>query len=260
MLTLNQIVAKLRTIANNHYQINSFGFGDSWEVEADEAKNAPLMWVVARGFNVEAKAIVYNLSLMFMDLVDKDERNETEVLSDMGLIASDVLALLDKEAESDVFTILKNNSAEYFTERFDNEWAGVFIDLSIRVNFVRNWCQVPTIGITPSEPYQCLPATLLLNGDSFLSVNSGATVDVLLVDTNGDEVTPSSVSGSTITVPPSGGGSVTVENSDASFTAAATSPTYVLPDTTYNVYVDNVLQATTTVPTLKDETINIIWQ
>jgi hypothetical protein len=257
MYTLNQIVNKLRAIANSHYQIKSFGFGDSWELEADGAKNAPVMWVISRGFTIEEKALIYNFNVLFMDLVDKDERNETEVLSDQTQVATDVLALLDKEAESDVFTIVKNNTGEYFTERFDNEWAGVFIDLSIRVNFTRNWCQVPTIDITPSEPYQCADATLLLNGGSFTSVSSGATVDIILVDTNGDEVTPSSVSGTIITVPPSGGGSVKIENSDASFTDTANPPVYIIPDETYEVYVDSVLVDSGSFPTLGNAVINI---
>lgn len=144
MLTLNQIVAKLQTIASNHLQIKTFGFGDSWELEADGAKESPIMWAIAKGFNIEAKAITYNFTLLFMDLVDKDEANETEVLSDQTLIATDVLSLLDKESESDDFTIIKSNSAEYFTERFDNEYAGVFIDLGIRVNYLRNNCNIPT--------------------------------------------------------------------------------------------------------------------
>jgi hypothetical protein len=78
-----------------------------------------------------------------MDLVDKDEANETEVLSDQTLICMDILSKLDEEAESDDFTIIKTNSAQYFTERFDNEWAGVYIDLSIRVNYLRDNCNIP---------------------------------------------------------------------------------------------------------------------
>lgn len=51
-----------------------------------------------------------------------------------------------------------------------------------------------------------------------------------------------------------------IENSDTSYTASAVSDgTFVLPNTTYNIYVASVLQATQIVPTLKDETININW-
>jgi len=51
-----------------------------------------------------------------------------------------------------------------------------------------------------------------------------------------------------------------VENSDASYqTTVASGGTLVLPDTTYN-FVVNGVTTTTTLPTLKNETINIVWQ
>jgi len=64
-------------------------------------------------------------------------------------------------------------------------------------------------------------------------------------------------------LPPSGGDCLdaTVVNSDNSYIQLVVSGgTLVLPDTVYNIYVDNVLQNTVSVPTLKNETINILWQ
>lgn len=259
MYTLNQLVAKLQSIANNHYQIKSFGYGDNWEIEAEGAKNAPVMWANCRSFSVDESSITYNFAILFMDLVNKGEENELEVLSDQALIATDVLALLDKEAESDNFRIVKSNTGEFFTERFDNEWAGVLLELSFEIQFTRNWCEVPSGAITPIGQ-ECEDATLLINGGAFTTVQAGSLFDILLKDALNNTVTPTSVSGSTIVLPNIGSSSVTVENSDASFTATATPPTYVLPDTTYEVYVNGSLQATQTVPTLKNETINITWQ
>jgi hypothetical protein len=53
-----------------------------------------------------------------------------------------------------------------------------------------------------------------------------------------------------------------VVNSDETFTHSIQSgTTYVLPDTTYNVYVNEILQNTITLPTLGATTdINIVWQ
>lgn len=59
---------------------------------------------------------------------------------------------------------------------------------------------------------------------------------------------------------PVGVASIPVTNSDGSFTAVATPPEYVIPDTTYNFYVGSNPVVTTTVPTLKDTTFNIVWQ
>jgi hypothetical protein len=53
----------------------------------------------------------------------------------------------------------------------------------------------------------------------------------------------------------------TVENSTQSYQqTVASGDTLVLPDTDIEVYVDGILQATSTVPTLENNTINILWQ
>lgn len=53
----------------------------------------------------------------------------------------------------------------------------------------------------------------------------------------------------------------TVENSDQSYQeTVASGGTLVLPDTDYEVFVNGVSQGVTSLPTLKDETINIVWQ
>ena len=53
----------------------------------------------------------------------------------------------------------------------------------------------------------------------------------------------------------------TVENSDGSYTATVESGgLLILPDTTYNVYLNEVLVATETAVTLADFDINIVWQ
>jgi hypothetical protein len=54
---------------------------------------------------------------------------------------------------------------------------------------------------------------------------------------------------------------VTVQNSDDSYSEIVDcGDTLILPDTTYNVYLDSVLVATETAVTLANFDINIIWQ
>jgi len=54
---------------------------------------------------------------------------------------------------------------------------------------------------------------------------------------------------------------VNVTNSDQSYTETIDSGlVLVLPDTTINVNVDGVLQNSVEVPTLSNQTINIVWQ
>ena len=52
-----------------------------------------------------------------------------------------------------------------------------------------------------------------------------------------------------------------ITNSDGSITIPILAQGIeVLPDETYNIYVDGALESSTTSPTLKNETINIVWQ
>jgi hypothetical protein len=54
---------------------------------------------------------------------------------------------------------------------------------------------------------------------------------------------------------------VNVTNSDQSYyETIASGLVLVLPDTTINVNVDGVLQNSVEVPTLSNQTINILWQ
>lgn len=57
-----------------------------------------------------------------------------------------------------------------------------------------------------------------------------------------------------------GGGcaDTTVENSDTTYSSSvASGATLVLPDTTFNVYIDGALNQSSTIVTLGNETINI---
>jgi hypothetical protein len=144
MITLNQIIKKFQDIATAHLQINSFGFGDVWEIEASGAKTAPVMWLYWRQSDTSERVITHSFSLLFMDLVDKDEHNENDVLSDQLLICTDVLALLDDPTYWDDMIIDVTSGIEPFTERFENEWSGVSVDFTLRCPFTRNNCLVPT--------------------------------------------------------------------------------------------------------------------
>jgi len=118
--------------------------------------------------------------------------------------------------------------------------------------------------------FVCKPVTITKNGIFEEEVPSGGTFNyntggvcldgtVIIEDENNTVLH---------TVPVASGGSVTQEivdsnvaNSDFSYGASIFAEgTLVLPDETYNIYVDGVLESSTTSPVLKNETINIIWQ
>ena len=144
-LTLNQLIQKLNDFATAHQQIHSFGFGDLWEIEASGAKNGAVMWanVVNGSVDISGKQATIDFRICFMDLVKKDESNENEVLSDMYLVALDMIAYLNNNPNWDNFTIANNSTMTPFTERFDSEWSGWIVDITLQNRFVSDYCQIP---------------------------------------------------------------------------------------------------------------------
>lgn len=143
MQTINNLVKVFSDIATNHKQINSFGFGDLWEVEASGELKGVAMWLVLGDAAINNKTLSNKFTILIMDLVNKDETNENEVLSDTLQIAIDVYTLLN-DNDIDNYTIVKSPTFAPFTERFDNEWAGWTLEVTINQPFLNALCEVPT--------------------------------------------------------------------------------------------------------------------
>ena len=139
-VTYNNIITKLNAFCESHYQINEFNNGDLWEaLEKDQFNDFlyPLVFMVDAGGNLEEGAV--NLSF------DKGEENENDVKSDTLQILLDVVAYLEKQNTGDWYyvQILKNNSLESFTERFDDELTGWKINITLKQPLTYNECQIP---------------------------------------------------------------------------------------------------------------------
>jgi len=151
-MTLNQIVQQLQEIANNHLQVNTWGFGDIWEIAASGDIQYPLNCVTLEGVDVStsAKTETYKFSLLFMDAVKNGEVNETEVLSDQLSIAKDFLAQLkhpsyDWNFQDNVSTL------EDFTERFVDSVSGWKMSIAFVLPFTSDRCAMPYVGnVSPS--------------------------------------------------------------------------------------------------------------
>lgn len=143
MYTFNQINKAFNDIAVEHKQINTYGIGDIWEIATSGTINYPMMWAQPTDSRLEQNVYVSSFTLIFMDIVHKDESNENEVLSDMEQVALDVVALL-KNNNYDFDFKAENISFKRFTERFLDYVSGVAIDIEIRVPYFADRCAVPT--------------------------------------------------------------------------------------------------------------------
>jgi hypothetical protein len=152
MTTLNQIIQVLESISNAHKQIQSFGFGQEWDVAAS-AVQYPLMYVVPQQSSVADKVMSMKLSLLFMDLVNKDDSNKQEILSDTLQIAMDVLAQLKLLPYEDLFDLDRNVTLTDFCEKYDDEVSGYKMDITLNISMLYDQCAVPSLLTAEGMPF-----------------------------------------------------------------------------------------------------------
>lgn len=128
-------------------QLNTITFGDIFEV--DLAKNSiyPIMHVSTDTASYDTGSLTYSFQIIVMDLVNKDENNEHDVLSDTLEVIGNIISHIRNSAlvsEVDDFRntirLQDSISCEPFTERFDNEVTGWTANISIEVEFNASAC------------------------------------------------------------------------------------------------------------------------
>jgi hypothetical protein len=144
VLTLNQIVKKLETFANDHKQLSgNFLCGQFYDYVADKAEQYPAMIVYLQPNQLSENTDTYTFQITICDRLKKDDTNEIEVLSDTNLIAKDLITYFkNSPTERDVI-INTSVTLNDFSDREDSETAGYFFDITFRQNFDYNYCDIP---------------------------------------------------------------------------------------------------------------------
>lgn len=146
-MTIIEVKKILNSLADAHYQINDFGWGDVWEIGESDSITYPLMYCTPQNSSISGKVFNFNISIIFADLVFADEKNEDAVISDQMLICQDIIAQLRSEKWD--FTMAPGVSIQFFTERLSDLVAGVKADISIAVPYVADRCAVPSNYVLP---------------------------------------------------------------------------------------------------------------
>lgn len=154
-LTLNQVLLRIKTIAEAHNQVRSYQNGEISELFNDKTTKyvAVALQYVIGNVNIGGHQVTTNFSLMVCDLVNvsKDTRtNEDDVLSDTFSILMDLITQLNHPNYNDWRLSLSNN-ASAFVQRGGDMYAGWTIEFSISWIFPQNICEVPT-DINVYEP------------------------------------------------------------------------------------------------------------
>lgn len=153
LTTLKQVRDHFVDIASRHQQINSFGYGDIWDVATSGTINYPLMFVSPEGSVAKRGEVGYKYKLFVMDLVQKRKDNEVDASSDTHQMLIDVLTELFKGGQqatgSDYLFELKldNIAITDFTEKFDDEVAGNLCDITLWVEWTADKCAAVFSGV-----------------------------------------------------------------------------------------------------------------
>lgn len=142
-MTLNGFINNiLKPLAENHLQINDFGFGDLDTYAGGAEIKYPVLWCVFNSAPFSNNALSYNFSLVFADMAKEDGSDTMQIQSDLISVAADIAAALyysdNDEIETDTNFVLKP-----FTQRFKDLTAGVVMDITIKNIASLNDCQNP---------------------------------------------------------------------------------------------------------------------
>ena len=156
--TVNQLISVFKDISTRHYQINGFGIGDDWENGASEAKIHPVLWINPTTANMPAtengyKTFEIDFEVRVFDLVNKDESNENEVLSDCIDILKDIITEFKGHPYyvNSQLNIIDDIGFEAFTEEFDEEVSGWVCEISLMTPILNSFCGIPAADITGFE-------------------------------------------------------------------------------------------------------------
>ena len=139
-MTLNQIISQIKSYGTSHPQINYVLFGEFSDKLDDEDVTYPAMFIDLASANFSAKQLSYTFNIYLLDR-HLQETDALEVLSDMSLIAEDIVAKL--RTPSNTWITEDNIPMTFFREADPDFLAGIRIDASLILPSLNNRCQIP---------------------------------------------------------------------------------------------------------------------
>tara|TARA_R100001244_G_scaffold130283_2_gene102309 strand:+ start:6545 stop:7039 length:495 start_codon:yes stop_codon:yes gene_type:complete len=162
MITFRNVVGFLETIADKHYEINSFhsGFLDEVDINKLGAEDYIILYAEPGSATVDKGMMTYSFTIYVLDMINdaigdppNNERlGRVDTLSENLQIMQDVINEFHQNLHPDLSWVDSEVvlelpiSAEPFSARFDNTLTGWSATLSIQVNNKNNLC------ISPIDP------------------------------------------------------------------------------------------------------------
>jgi len=148
--TYINVVDTLCCIGYKHAFVNQVDFGDLWEIDLTKNDLWPFFYVQPKGVSTDDTNLRYSFQFVIMDLVEPDNSNELQVMSDTLQILQDIISLFRNgnitktdDQGRPVFYTDTQFTFSPFTERFDNSVTGWVTDFDVIVDNPYPACNVP---------------------------------------------------------------------------------------------------------------------
>lgn len=148
-MTLNQVIQRIKILANAHKQLKYFGKPASiTDALNDKTVLYPACLSLAiPGSNIDvvSKTVTFSFRLFFLDVINTSSDallNEQDVQSDMLSIGMDFLAQMDFSAYTD-WRINAASPVVFVTDSENDRVAGITVDVNIVTPWDKNICAVP---------------------------------------------------------------------------------------------------------------------
>ena len=163
MISFRNVLGYLETIAEKHFEINSFHSGFMEEVDINKlgATDYVILYAEPGTATIDKGVMTYSFTIYVLDMINeeigdapnKERLGRIDTLSENLNILQDVISEFHRSLYStswvDGEVVLELPiSAEPFTARFDNLLTGWSATISMEVNNPNNLCIVP---VTPNS-------------------------------------------------------------------------------------------------------------
>ena len=158
-MTYKEIVNRIQTIVNEHYMLADFGYGDLSDLKTrfentsgDSAVQAdyPYLFLNPATHTRNMSAVTYNFNMIVMDVArgevsDDPYNNMLTIQSQCQQYIDDVIAKLWDGYRDQPAVLYDGLSYNTFNERFQDDVAGMTVNLQITVPQALNNCIAPFI-------------------------------------------------------------------------------------------------------------------
>jgi hypothetical protein len=149
LVNYKQIIEDLEDFANNHEQINSYGYGDltqlTMDIETEQEPKYTRMYVIPGDVVLEQNELVTNFQIIVVDQLNSDYSNQRDVLNDTLEITKDIMTTLYLSEYETIWPA----SVDPILENYETILCGWIMNVQLTQPFDYNRCDLPERPFIP---------------------------------------------------------------------------------------------------------------